>query len=158
MERTVVLAPTEGIINGLKFHTVGGVVAPGAPILDIVPQSDLLVLEVQVKPTDIDVVKPGLESRIIFPAYKSRRMPMFMGKVTKVSADAFTEQQGMQTISYYTARVEVDGTQVKSLEHSGVNLYPGMPADVYIRTGSRSFLGYLLEPLTDSMDKAFKEE
>ncbi len=158
MERTIVTAPTEGIVNGLKFHTVGGVVAPGAAILDIVPQNDLLVLEVQVKPIDIDVVKPGLESRIIFPAYKSRRMPIFTGKITKVSADAFSEQQGMQTISYYTARVEVDGAQIKSLEHNGVNLYPGMPADVYIRTGARSFLAYLLEPITDSMERAFKEE
>jgi HlyD family secretion protein len=157
MERTVVLAPTEGIVTGLKFHTIGGVVAPGAPILDIVPQNDLLVLEVQIKPIDIDVVKSGLDARIIFSAYKSRRMPLFYGKVTKVSADAFTEQQGVQAVSYYTARVEVDGEQLKHLG-TPMNLYPGMPADVYIRTGSRSFLGYLFEPITDSMDRAFKEE
>lgn len=157
VERTTVLAPSEGIVNGLKFHTIGGVIAPGTPIMDIVPQSDRLVLEIRIQPTDIDVVKPGLESRVIFPAYKARRMPLFTGKVTQVSADAFNEQQGLQTISYYTARVEVDGDQLHTLE-KGVNLYPGMPADVYIHTGSRSFIAYLLAPLTDSMEHAFKEE
>ncbi len=157
MDRTVVLAPTEGIVTGLKFHTVGGVVAPGAPIMDIVPQGESLVLEVHIQPTDIDVVKPGLEAKVIFPAYKARRMPLFVGKVTQVSADAFTEQQGVQTVSYYTARVEVEGDQTRALAQ-GIVLTPGMPADVYIRTGSRSFLGYLLAPLTDSMEHAFKEE
>ncbi len=157
MKRTVVTAPSEGIVNGLKYHTVGGVVEPGAAILDIVPQNEELVLEVKIQPTDIDVVKPGLESRVIFPAYRARRMPLFTGKVIQVSADAFTEQQGLSQTSYYTARVEVDTKQMHDLS-APITLYPGMPADVYIKTGSRSFLSYLMAPITDSMDRAFKEE
>ncbi len=157
MARTTVLAPTEGIVTGLKFHTIGGVVPPGATIMDIVPQSDMLVLDVRIQPTDIDVVKPGLEAKVVFSAYKARRMPLVMGKVTQVSPDAFIEQQGIQPVSYYTARVEVDGEQTRALG-SAVTLTPGIPADVFIRTGSRSFLGYLLAPLTESMDRAFKEE
>ncbi len=132
--RTTVTAPSEGIVTGLKFHTVGGVISPGASILDIVPQSDKLVLEVRIQPTDIDVVKPGLDARVVFPAYKARRMPLFTGKVTQVSADSFSEEQGLQTVSYYTARVEVDGDQLGPLD-SGVSMYPGMPADIYVRTG-----------------------
>lgn len=157
MARTIVVAPSEGIVTGLKFHTIGGVINPGAAILDIVPQNEQLVLEVKIQPTDIDVVKPGLESRVIFPAYKARRMPLFHGKVIQVSADAFTEQEGAHAVSYYTAKVEVDGKQITSLD-TPINLYPGMPADVYINTGSRSFLSYLFAPVTDSMRKAFKEE
>ncbi len=155
--RTIVTSPTEGIVTGMKFHTEGGVIAPGTPILDIIPQNEELVLEVQVNPMDIDVVTPGLESRIIFSAYKSRNMPQLMGKVTKVSADVVTEQQAMQEASYYKAQVAVDAKELKRLAPQ-IKLYPGMPAEVYIKTGSRSFLGYLFSPLTDGMKKAFKEE
>jgi HlyD family secretion protein len=157
MERTIITAPSEGIITGLKYHTIGGVINAGAPIMDIVPQNEQLVLEVKIQPTDIDVVKVGMESRVVFPAYRARRMPLFTGKVTQVSADAFTEQDGTHAASYYTARIEVDAKQVDTLD-SPVNLYPGMPADVYIKTGARSFLSYLLAPVTDSMQHAFKEE
>lgn len=157
MARTTVLAPTEGVVTGLKYHTIGGVVPPGAPIMDIVPQTDTLIIEVHIQPTDIDVVKQGLNARVIFPAYKARRMPLFHGTVTQVSADAFNEQLGAQTISYYTARIEVDGKQLHALPNT-ISLTPGMPADVYIRTGSRSFIGYLFAPLSDSMEHAFKEE
>jgi HlyD family secretion protein len=154
--RTIVVSPTEGIVTGMKFHTEGGVIAPGTPILDIIPQNEELVLEVQVNPMDIDVVNLGLESRIIFSAYKSRNMPQLMGKVTKVSADVVTEQQGMQEASYYKAQVAVNANELQRLAPQ-IKLYPGMPAEVYIKTGSRSFLGYLFAPLTDGMKKAFKE-
>jgi multidrug efflux pump subunit AcrA (membrane-fusion protein) len=74
-----------------------------------------------------------------------------------VSADAFHEQQGQQNHAYYTARVEVDGDQLRKLD-TQVRLYPGMPAEVFIRTGTRTFLGYLFAPLTDSLRRAFKED
>ena len=157
VSRTVITAPSEGIVTGLKSHTVGGVIMAGAPIMDIIPQSDKLVLEVKIHPTDIDVVQVGMESRIVFSAYKSRRMPVLTGKLTQVSADIFTEQQGLQNASYYTARVEVDGQSLAKLD-SKVKLYPGMPVEVFINTGSRSFISYLFAPITDSLNRAFKEE
>lgn len=156
MRRTTITAPTEGIVTGLKYHTEGGVITPGAPILDIIPQTEALVLEVQVNPIDIDVVTPGLSSRVVFTAYKARALPQLNGKVTKVSADIVNEQQGMQETSYYKAQVVVDPAQLKRVAPS-IKLYPGMPAEVYIKTGSRSFLGYLFAPITDGMKKAFKE-
>lgn len=157
MRRTVITSPSEGIVTGLKFHTVGGVVMAGAPIMDITPQSDKLVVEVHVQPTDIDVVEVGMESRIVFSAYKSRRMPLLKGKVTQVSADAFNEQQGIQNVSYYTARVEVDSKELATMDNK-IKLYPGMPVDVFIHTGSRSFFAYMLAPITDSLQRAFKED
>lgn len=154
--RTVITSPTEGIITGLKFHTEGGVIAPGTAILDIIPQNEQLVLEAKINPLDIDVVTSGLEARIIFSAYKSRNLPQLHGKVTKVSADSFTESQAMGDMSYYKAQITVDPKELTRVA-STIKLYPGMPVEVYIKTGSRSFLGYLFAPLTDSLRKAFKE-
>lgn len=157
MARTIITAPYEGVVNGLKYHTIGGVITPGTPIMDIVPQSDKLIVEAQVHPTDIDVVETGMDTRIVFSAYKTRNMPRLKGKVVNVSADAFTPQQGMQASSYYTARVEVDSEQLSKLD-TKVKLYPGMPVEVFIHTGARSFIGYMLAPISGSLNKAFKED
>lgn len=157
MARTIVTSPSEGVVTGLKIHTIGGVIAAGAPLMDITPQGDKLVAEVHVQPTDIDVVESGMKARIVFSAYKSRRMPILTGTVTQVSADAFNEQQGIQNVSYYTARVEVDATEMAALDDK-IKLSPGMPVEVFINTGSRSFFSYMLAPLTDSLHRAFKEE
>lgn len=154
--RTIITSPSEGIVNGLKFHTIGGVIAPGTPILDIIPQHEELILEARINPLDIDMVTPGMEARIIFSAYKSRTMPQLQGTVTRVSADSFTEQQGMGETSFYEAKIAVDPLQLERLA-ANIKLYPGMPAEVYIRTGNRSFLGYLFAPITDGLKKAFKE-
>lgn len=155
--RTVVTSPSEGIVNGLKFHTEGGVIAPGTPIMDIVPQHEELVIDAKINPMDIDVVTAGLEAKVVFSSYKVRSLPRLTGKVTQVSADSFTEQQGLQENSYYTAQIQVDSNQLKILAPQ-IKLYPGMPVEVYIRTGSRSFLGYLFAPITDSLHKAFIEK
>lgn len=157
VDRTIVVSPSEGVVTGLKFHTEGGVVAPGAPLMDIVPQNEELVIEAKISPSDIDVVTNGLQARVVFSAYKSRNLPNLEGIVTRVSADSFTEPQGLQETSYYSAQIKVDSEQMKTL-NSHVKLYPGMPVDVYIKTGSRSFVGYMLAPVTDSMHKAFSEE
>lgn len=157
VDRTTVTSPSEGIVTGLKFHTEGGVVAPGAPIMDIVPQSDELVVDARINPNDIDVVVAGLDAHIVFSAYKTRSMPRFTGKVTRVSADSFTEQQALQETAYYLAQIKVDKEQLATLANQ-IKLYPGMPVDVYIHTGSRSFLGYMFAPITDSLHKAFREE
>ena len=154
--RTTVVSPTEGIVTGMKFHTEGGVIAPGTPILDIIPQNEELVLEAKINPIDIDMVTTGLEARIVFSAYKSRNLPQMHGKVTAISADSFTEQQGMGETTYYKARIAVDPAEIKRAK-ADIKLYPGMPVEVYIKTGSRSFLGYLFAPITDSLRKAFKE-
>lgn len=154
--RTSITSPYEGIVTGLKYHTVGGVITPGSPIMDIVPQQEKLVVEAQVNPSDIDVVEPGLSTRVSFSAYKTRSLPRLGGKVTHVSADAFTTQEAVPQ-SYYTARVEVDNEELSRLDEK-VKLYPGMPIEVFINTGSRSFLGYLFAPITQSLHRAFRED
>ncbi len=155
--RTVIKAPVGGIVTGLKFHTTGGVIEPGVAIMDIVPQDDQLIVEAHVKLTDIDVVRPGLPARVVFSTYKTRITPKVPGIVTQVSADKFTDERSMPPSSYYIVRVEVDKHFLQTMKKP-VELYPGMPANVLIRTGERSFFSYLFQPILDSMNGAFREK
>lgn len=156
VHRATIISPYEGVVTGMKYHTVGAVISPGEALMDIIPQNERLVIEAQVQPADIDVVTTGLETQIVFSAYKTRSMPRLTGEVTRVSADVLTTE-GMQPTQFYKARVEVSSEELSRLT-SNVHLYPGMPVEVFIETGSRSFLGYLLAPITSSFDRAFKED
>lgn len=157
VNRAVITAPTNGVVNALKYHTIGGIIEHGMPIMDIVPQDDQLIIEARVKPSDIDIVRGGLDARIMFTAYKAGTTPKVDGKVIQVSADRITDNQMNPPDSYYLARVEVDKKFLSKMAKS-VELYPGMPTDVLIKTGSRSFLSYLFSPIIDSMHRAFREE
>ncbi len=154
MDRTDIIAPQSGIITDLQFHTKGGVIAPGVKIMDIVPQDDKLIIEAHVRPQDIDIVRPELPARVRLTAFKSRNTPLLKGEVVQVSPDRFTDQRTNE--AFYKARIMVDEKQLHSLRH--VELYPGMPADVLIVTGSRTFMSYLMSPLTDVFINAFREQ
>ena len=153
VERLEIRAPQAGIIQGLKFHTPGGVITPGAAILDIVPTEDRLLIEAHVRPEDIDSVHAGLWAEVRLTAYKQRSTPQLDGEVTSISADRFVDER--TGIAYYLARVEVDADELARLDD--VELYPGMPADVYILTGERKAFEYFLAPITNSMHRAFRE-
>ena len=155
LARTVIRSPQAGKITGLKFHTRGGVINPGAPIMDVVPQDDQLIVEARVKVQDIDLVHKGLAAKVMLSAYKSRFVPRLAGKVIQVSADRFTDERSGE--AYYLARVSIDdGTLAKLSKH--VELYPGMPAEVFITTGESTLLQYLASPIIDSFRRSFKEE
>lgn len=155
LERTVILAPQSGIVNGLQYHTIGGVIEPGHPIMDIIPQDDKLIIEAMVSPLDIDVVHEGLIAKVALSSYRARFVPRLDGKVTKVSANTFTDEKDGST--YYTAKVEIDSDALKTLKEN-ILLQPGMPAEVFIVTGTRTFLQYLIDPIEQSFSRAFKEE
>ena len=155
LTRTIITAPTSGIINNLRYHTKGGVISPGAEILEIIPQDDKLIVEVRVNPQDIDVVVVGLDSKVRLSAYKSKAVPMLKGTVTNVSADSFEDQQS--GTSFFIVRVKINEGELQKLEED-IRLYPGMPVESYIVTGSRTFLQYLFDPITISMRRAFREE
>ena len=154
LERTMITAPIDGTVVELRFHTPGGVVGSGEPILDIVPQNEELLVDVRISPMDIDVVEPRLPAQILLPAFKQRHMPRIEGNVRHVSADAIVDPQTKQ--SFFQARIEVDRTHLAELEPT-IELAPGMPAEVYIMTGERTLLDYLLRPLYDSLRRAFRE-
>jgi HlyD family type I secretion membrane fusion protein len=153
-DRLLIKAPVTGIVTNLRIHTKGGVIAPGEAVLDLVPQNERLIVEAQVSPQDIDVVHQGLTARVRLSAYKTRNLHPVEGEVTTVSPDRFVDEKTGQ--SYFLARIIVDPKQFDKL--GNVKLYPGMPADVLIVTGSRSLIGYLLQPIKDSMFRAFREQ
>ncbi|MDD2840401.1 MAG: HlyD family type I secretion periplasmic adaptor subunit [Rickettsiales bacterium] len=155
LARTNIIAQQSGIVTNLRFHTKGGVIPANAPVLDIIPQNDKLVAEVKVNPKDIDVVSAGLKAKIRLLAYRQREVPLLHAKVINVSADVFQDEAN-GGVYYYKAKVEVNEKELSKLKN--VKLYPGMPIEVFIVTGSRTFFQYLFTPISDSMRKAFREE
>lgn len=151
LNRTEITAPQAGTVFGLQAHTIGGVINQGVPILDIVPKDDKLIVEARVRTDDIDVVHTDLPAEVRFTSLNWRTTPVFRGKVTRVSADRFTDSQ--RGDAYYLAQVEVEPGQT-----SGLNLQPGMPSEVYIVTGERTPLEYLLKPIIDQMRRGLLEE
>jgi HlyD family secretion protein len=152
--RVEVRAQRSGIVIGLKVHTVGAVARPGDTLAEIVPIEDGLKVSARISPTDIDTVAVGQRAEVRFPNFSSRTTPVILGQVGSVSADAILDDATHQT--YYLAQVVID-YETLSPELAG-RLTPGMPADVLISTGQRTLLQYLLEPLTNSLRKTFREK
>lgn len=153
-ERTEIVAPQAGRVVKLRHFTSGGVLKPGEALLDVVPQHDKLIIDARVAPIDIDTVHPGLDAEIKLSAFKQRSLPVIIGKVLSVSADALSDDRTGQ--SFYVAQIELDAAELGRLKD--VQLYSGMTAEVFILTGSRTALRYLLDPLFDSFRKAFRED
>ena len=154
ISRIVIRAPEDGMILGMKIHTVGGVVSPGTPLLDIVPSVSDLIVEAQVSPIDIDRVSVGKKADIRFSAFKNATTPEIEGKVVQISADRLmNEQTGMP---YYLARVSLTEEGIRSL--GSLKLQPGMPAEVLINTGDRTMLQYLMQPATDAFARSMIED
>jgi epimerase transport system membrane fusion protein len=154
VSRTIVRAPDDGIVNGLQVHTIAGVISPGMRILDIVPQEDDLIIEAQVSPVDIDRVAVGQEATIRFSSFGMGTAPSVYGKVISVSADSIIDR--VSGITSYLARVEVTQESLDAL--GNLSLMPGMPADVFIATGSRTLIQYIFKPLSTSFAKSLRED
>jgi HlyD family secretion protein len=152
--RRDVLAPVGGTVTNLRFHTVGGVVRPGEPLADIVPRDEGLVVEVRIQPQDIHIVSMGMPAEIRMTALKQRIVPTLHGRVVYVSADVENDPRTLQ--GFYRARVRIDADQHVAL--GDVVLAPGMPADVMIKSGDRTLLRYVVQPLVDSFHRAFREQ
>ena len=152
--RTRILAPQDGVVNNLKYATLGGVIPPGGMVLELVPDSEQLVVEAKIMPDDIDVVYPGLESRVKLTAYKARSHLTLKGKVVTVSGSTFRDET-TQGQPYYKARIEISAEEMKKVDRG--MLTPGMLAQVDIVSGKRSALRYLFDPILDSFGRAFKE-
>jgi HlyD family secretion protein len=155
--RKEVVAPDTGRVVGLKVFTPGGVLQPGAPILDIVPDADLRIIEARIQPRDISVVHNGLTAQVVLTAYKRRITPVLNATVTNVSSDALATTDTMNRTEYYAAEVTIDPKDLARSTEKLV-LYPGMPVDVMIVTGKRTMLEYLLQPVADSFRRAFRQE
>lgn len=152
-EAMTIRAPAAGTIMASRVNTLGSVVRPGDTILEIVPTDDRLMVEVQLRPNDVDSVKVGLETEIKLTGVNQRVAVPIHGRVSNVSADALQDSRTGGT--YFVAHVDVPESELALLKD--VQLQPGMPAAVLIKTGDRTALAYLTQPLTDSINRAWRE-
>ena len=153
LQRLEIRAPLRGTIVGLSVHTVGGVVAPGEPVLQIVPEDDELVIRARVQPQDIDKVSIGHSARVRLTAFDLRSTPQLTGQVEVVSADRMTDPATGST--YFEVLTRIPESELDTLD--GLRLVPGMPAETFIETGERTPLSYLLKPLSDGFARAFRD-
>ncbi len=154
LARTEIRAPVPGIVVRLRYHTGGGVIEAGKPVLELLPMREELVLEARVSPKDIDVVKRGQSATVRLTALNQRTTPMLTGEVIYLSADALRDERGGLS-DMYVARIRLRATE--KFGFSGFRPTPGMPAEVLITTTDRTFLEYLMQPVKDSMARAFRE-
>lgn len=153
-QRTAINAPQSGIVTNLRFHTPGGVIQPGEPILEIVPQNDELVIDVRLLPLDIDAVTVGQTAHVMLSAFLARHVPKLVGEVVQVSPDRLMDE--LTGDFYYQLRVRITPEEIAKLPPK-ITLYPGMPAEVFLITEERTMLEYLFYPIQSSFNRAFRE-
>ena len=154
LERTLVRAPVKGTVIRLMMHTEGGIVKVGEAILDIVPDGQALTINAQVSTKDIDRVSVGLNAEILLSAFSQTTTPKLFGKVINLSPDKLVNKQSGQP--YYEAQLELLPESITELV--GIELLPGMPAEVVISTGERTLFQYLTKPVRDAFARSFLEE
>lgn len=152
LNRIEIRAPQAGVVLQNSVHTIGGVVGPGEQIMLIVPEQDGLVVEARIDPTMIDRVQVGQDVLVRFPAFDAATTPTLHGHLQTIGADLTTDPA--TNTSFYTARVRLDHGEVARLD--GKALVPGMPAEAFIQTGSRTALAYLIKPIADQLTRAFR--
>jgi membrane fusion protein, type I secretion system len=153
LDRIEMRAPASGLVHQLNVHTIGGVIRGGDTIMEVVPDADDLQIEARLQPNDIDQVRVGQKAFTRFPAFNQRTTPEVAGVVSFVSADISRDAQS--NASYFTVRVTLPEEERRRL--AGLQLVSGMPAEVFMQTGSRTMLSYLFKPITDQLQRAFVE-
>jgi HlyD family type I secretion membrane fusion protein len=165
VDRVDVRSPVRGIVVKKNFHTPGGVVSPGAVILELLPIGEERIIEAHLNPKDISHVSVGQEALVRLSALNQRITPMVGASVIYVSADALAEQAQVKTErhldsdtlrEFYVVRVRLDQDDILKRMPEFIPT-PGMPADVYIKTGERTFFEYIMKPVFDSFSRAFRE-
>ena len=148
-----VKAPASGVVVGLKVNTVGGVIRAADVLMEIVPDDGKLVIEARVPPFFIDKVRRGMETDMRFSAFNRNTTPVIDGMVTLVGADLLPAEKEQD--EYYLAMIETTAQGLATL--GGLEVQPGMPVEVIVKNGERTFMSYLVKPITDSFAVAFKD-
>ncbi|GHB50077.1 HlyD family type I secretion periplasmic adaptor subunit [Pseudovibrio japonicus] len=154
LDRVEVRSPADGIVHEIQVSTIGGVVAPGAAILQVIPSSDEIVFETRIDPTSIDQVYLRQPARMRLSAFNQRTTPELTGTVLTISADAVLDE--VSGTSFYRVLLASPAKQLNRI--TGRDIVPGMPVEAYLQTDERSVLSYLIKPFTEQMVRAFREE
>jgi len=158
LAKSTVRAPTGGRVVGLSAYTVGGVVAPGQTVMEIVPQDRRLVIKARVSPADADDLQPGQRTQIRFSSIHDRSLPLIDGTLTRLSADSFVDQQSGQ--SYFEAEIAAPPealARIHQLTGGRVSLQAGLPAEILVPLQKRSALAYLMDPLLKTFWRTGRE-
>jgi HlyD family type I secretion membrane fusion protein len=153
MRRIDVASPVDGTVMNLQIHSKGGVVSPGQAMMEVIPDKDSIIVEVQISPTDVGTVHPGDQVTLHVNSVDARLAPMIFGTLETITADRMTDQRtGMP---YYKGRVTISPEQLARL--GNVQLHSGMSVEAMIKSGEQTALQYALKPLLNRMHRAFKE-
>lgn len=152
-DRTAIRAPQDGVVDKLTIRTIGSVVPAGQTLMEIVPIRDKLVVKAHVRPTDIDQVAEGQEAHLRFTALNMRTTPELGGTVVHLAADSTVDQT--TNIAFYPATISIPDAELRQLGRARLSV--GMPVEVFIQTGERTILEYILRPLADQMKRALRE-
>ena len=154
LKRVEIRAPRSGIVQGIRVHTIGGVVRPGDLLMEIAPQDDDLVVQAQISPVDADIIMVGQEAEIRLTALNVRTTPTIYGTVVSVSGDALTDSDNRT--KFFLSQIEISQSELVKL--GDVKLSAGMPAEVLIQAGERTLLNYLVKPMSDALMRGLNEE
>ena len=150
---TEVKSPASGLVMGVAVHTIGGVVAAGTPMMEIVPRDEVLKIEAQIPPHLIDKIKPGLPVDILFTAFDQASTPKIAGNLTQVSADVLMDPK--TNLPFFKASIDVTPEGMVNLRKNEIRA--GMPAEIFVRSGERTAMNYLLKPLLDRVRRSMTE-
>lgn len=151
-----VKAPADGVVVGLNVFTRGGVVPGGAHLMDIVPSADALVVEGQLPVNLVDKVHTGLPVDLMFSAFNTNTTPHIPGKIILVSADRTVDEKSGN--AFYKVRAKVSPEGLKLIHEKKMDIQPGMPVEMFVKTGERTMMNYLLKPVMDRAHSALSEE
>jgi HlyD family secretion protein len=154
LKRVDLLSPQNGIVHELAVHTIGGVIAPGETVMQVVPVNDSLVVETKIQPADIDQLHLRQKAILRFSAFNQRTTPEIVGEVQTIAANLSTNAQTGE--AWYTARIRISAAELRKL--GKLALQAGMPVEAFIQTGDRTVLSYLIKPLTDQIARAMRED
>ncbi len=153
LRRVDIRAPQDGLVHQLAVFTVGGVINPGEQIMLIVPQDDRLLVEAKISPSDVDQVRKGMQARLRFSAFSQQTTPQITGEVVSLSPDL--NRDPISGEIFFTARISISDEERAKL--GADKLQPGIPVEVHITTEERTALSYLVKPMADQINRAFRE-
>jgi HlyD family secretion protein len=155
LQRVEIKAPVAGVIHQLAVFTIGGVVAPGEAVMQIVPEDDKLLVESRIEPQFVDQVAVGQDALIRFSSFDQRQTPELYGHVVFVSADLEQDAKQSNSTPYFRARVELKPGEAEKLGDQ--KMISGLPAELHLQTRERTILSYFMKPFTDQIARTFRE-
>jgi HlyD family secretion protein len=152
LKRIDLIAPQDGKVFQRSVHTVGGVIQAGEVVMLVVPDTDALIIEAKVQPTDVDQIHLGQKAVVRFSAFNRRTTPELNGEVIEIGADV--TQDDKRNESYYSVRIQIPDSELARMD--GLRPVAGMPVEAFIETSPRTVMSYLVKPMLEQVDRTFR--